>query len=310
MLKDGMPSSTQKKGLGRGLDALLPGGGNAPDLDGLLRSEPQRELSITQIQPNPNQPRTYFDSDALAELAASIKSTGIVQPILVRPLGNGTFEIVAGERRFRAACSIGMLRVPVVVKPYSDEEALTVALIENLLREDLKPLEAAIAYQKLMDTYTWTQDLLAAKIGKSRSAIANSLRLLALPAPVQQALNAGEISEGHARALLGNKEQRMDESFPRRQQELLREAKAGRMTVRQLESEMASPETKGEFRRADRAAKAGSAEVQAVEQLLRNALGMRARLTGNLDKGTVVITYNSQEELTQIVDKITGGDLQ
>lgn len=296
--------------MGRGLDALLPGGGNAPDLDGLLRSEPQRELSITQIQPNPNQPRTYFDSDALAELAASIKSTGIVQPILVRPLGNGTFEIVAGERRFRAACSIGMLRVPVVVKQYSDEDALTVALIENLLREDLKPLEAAIAYQKLMDTYSWTQDLLAAKIGKSRSAIANSLRLLALPAPVQQALDAGEISEGHARALLGNKEQRMDESFPRRQQELLREAKAGRMTVRQLESEMASPETKGEFRRADRAAKAGSAEVQAVEQLLRNALGMRARLTGNLDKGTVVITYNSQEELTQIVDKITGGDLQ
>lgn len=294
--------------MGRGLDALLPGGGNAPDLDGLLRSEPQRELSITQIQPNPNQPRTYFDSNALAELAASIKSTGIVQPILVRPLGNGTFEIVAGERRFRAACSIGMLRVPVVVKSYSDEDALTVALIENLLREDLKPLEAAVAYQKLMDTYTWTQDILAAKIGKSRSAIANSLRLLALPAPVQQALDAGEISEGHARALLGNKEQRLDESFPRRQQELLREAKAGRMTVRQLESEMASTETKGEFRRADRIAKGGSTEVQAVEQLLRGALGMRARLTGNLDKGTVVITYNSQEELTQIVDKITGGE--
>lgn len=294
--------------MGRGLDALLPGGGNAPDLDGLLRSEPHRELSITQIQPNPNQPRTYFDSDALAELAASIKSTGIVQPILVRPVGNGTFEIVAGERRFRAACSIGMLRVPVVVKAYSDEDALAVALIENLLREDLKPLEAAVAYQKLMDTYTWTQDTLAAKIGKSRSAIANSLRLLALPAPVQQALDSGEISEGHARALLGNKEQRLDESFPRRQQELLREAKAGRMTVRQLESEMASTETRGEIRRADRIATRGSTEVQAVEQLLRGALGMRARLTGNLDKGTVVITYNSQEELTQIVDKITGGE--
>ncbi|MFM7189044.1 MAG: ParB/RepB/Spo0J family partition protein [Armatimonadota bacterium] len=305
-----MPSSTQKKGLGRGLDALLPGGGNAPDLDGLLRSEPQRELSITQIQPNPNQPRTYFDSDALAELAASIKSTGIVQPILVRPLGNGTFEIVAGERRFRAACSIGMLRVPVVVKTYSDEDALTVALIENLLREDLKPLEAAVAYQKLMDTYTWTQDTLGTKIGKSRSAIANSLRLLALPAPVQQALDSGEISEGHARALLGSKEQRLDESFPKRQQELLREAKAGRLTVRQLESEMASTETRGEIRRADRIAKRGSTEVQAVEQLLRNALGMRARLTGNLEKGTVVISYSSQEELTQIVDKITGGEGQ
>jgi len=296
--------------LGRGLDALLPGGGNAPDLDGLLRSEPQRELSITQIQPNPNQPRTYFDSDALAELAASIKSTGIVQPILVRPLGNGTFEIVAGERRFRAACSIGMLRVPVVVKTYSDEDALTVALIENLLREDLKPLEAAVAYQKLMDTYTWTQDTLGTKIGKSRSAIANSLRLLALPAPVQQALDSGEISEGHARALLGNKEQRLDESFPKRQQELLREAKAGRLTVRQLESEMASTETRGEIRRADRIAKRGSTEVQAVEQLLRSALGMRARLTGNLDKGTVVISYSSQEELTQIVDKITRGEGQ
>lgn len=296
--------------MGRGLDALLPGGGNAPDLDGLLRSEPQRELSITQIQPNPNQPRTYFDSDALAELAASIKSTGIVQPILVRPLGNGTFEIVAGERRFRAACSIGMLRVPVVVKTYSDEDALTVALIENLLREDLKPLEAAVAYQKLMDTYTWTQDTLGTKIGKSRSAIANSLRLLALPAPVQQALDSGEISEGHARALLGSKEQRLDESFPKRQQELLREAKAGRLTVRQLESEMASTETRGEIRRADRIAKRGSTEVQAVEQLLRNALGMRARLTGNLEKGTVVISYSSQEELTQIVDKITGGEGQ
>jgi ParB family chromosome partitioning protein len=200
-----------------------------------------------------------------------------------------------------------MLRVPVVIKTYSDEEALTVALIENLLREDLKPLEAAVAYQKLMDTYTWTQDTLASKIGKSRSAIANSLRLLGLPTPVQQALDAGEISEGHARALLGNKEQRTDDGFTRRQQELLREAKAGRMTVRQLESEMVSRETKGEFKRADRIAKRGSTEVQAVEQLLRNALGMRARLTGNLDKGTVVITYNSQEELTQIVDKIAGG---
>lgn len=273
-----------------------------------MRSEPQRELSITQIQPNPNQPRTFFDSDALAELAASIKSTGIVQPILVRPLGNGTFEIVAGERRFRAACSIGMLRVPVVVKPYSDEEALTVALIENLLREDLKPLEAAVAYQKLMDTYTWTQDTLASKIGKSRSAIANSLRLLGLPTPIQQALDAGEISEGHARALLGSKEQRSDEGFARRQQELLREAKAGRMTVRQLESEMISRETRGELRRADRNATRGSSEVQAVEQLLRNALGMRARLTGNLDKGTVVISYSSQEELTAIVDKIAGGE--
>ncbi len=273
-----------------------------------MRSEPQRELSITQIQPNPTQPRTFFDSDALAELAASIKSTGIVQPILVRPLGNGTFEIVAGERRFRAACSIGMLRVPVVVKPYSDEEALTVALIENLLREDLKPLEAAVAYQKLMDTYTWTQDTLASKIGKSRSAIANSLRLLGLPTPIQQALDAGEISEGHARALLGSKEQRSDEGFARRQQELLREAKAGRMTVRQLESEMISRETRGELRRADRNATRGSSEVQAVEQLLRNALGMRARLTGNLDKGTVVISYSSQEELTAIVDKIAGGE--
>lgn len=275
-----------------------------------MRSEPQRELSITQIQPNPNQPRTYFDSDALAELAASIKSTGIVQPILVRPLGNGTFEIVAGERRFRAACSIGMLRVPVVIKAYSDEDALTVALIENLLREDLKPLEAAVAYQKMMDTNTWTQDTLATKIGKSRSAIANSLRLLALPAHVRQALDSGEISEGHARALLGNKEQRLDEGFPRRQQELLREAKAGRLTVRQLESEMASTETRGEIRRANRIAKRGSTEVQAVEQLLRSALGMRARLTGNLDKGTVVISYSSQEELTQIVDKITGGEGQ
>lgn len=288
--------------MGRGLDALLPGGGNAPDLDGLLRTEPQRELSITQIQPNPNQPRTFFDQSALDELAESIRTSGIVQPILVRPLSSTTYEIVAGERRFRAACAIGLLRVPVVIKPYNDQDALAIALIENLLREDLRPLEAATAYKSLMLQYGWTQETLSARIGKSRPAIANTLRLLTLPENVYNALESGQITEGHARALLGNKSSRDDENFRQKQTELLRRAQNGQITVRTLEHEMMDQEAK---QRNVRAANHASDEIRTIEGLIRGAIGTRVRINGNLTKGTIVISYGSQDELTQLVDMMT-----
>lgn len=288
--------------MGRGLDALLPGGGNAPDLDGLLRTEPQRELSISQIQPNPNQPRTFFDQSALDELAESIRSSGIVQPILVRPLSSTTYEIVAGERRFRAACAIGLLRVPVVIKQYNDQDALAIALIENLLREDLRPLEAATAYKSLMLQYGWTQETLSARIGKSRPAIANTLRLLTLPESVYKALESGQITEGHARALLGNKSRRDDEHFRQKQNELLRRAQNGQITVRTLEHEMMDEEVK---QRTVRAASHASDEIRTIEGLIRGAIGTRVRINGNLTKGTIVISYGSEEELTQLVDMMT-----
>ena len=192
---------SHNKGLGRGLDALL---GDMPAAKKPSREAgPKRELPIEFLAPNAHQPRRFFDKAAIAELAASIKSRGLLQPILVRPAGDERYEIVAGERRWRAAQKAKLHHVPVIILELTDEETAEIALIENVQRVDLNPIEEAAAYQRLSEAYRRTQEDIAKAVGKSRSHVANIMRLLSLPQKARDALGAGEITMGHARALLG-----------------------------------------------------------------------------------------------------------
>ena len=184
-----------KRALGRGLGALLP----PTETEDAARL---RDLPVESLVPNPQQPRKSFDPRALEELATSIRASGVLQPLVVRPRGS-QFEILVGERRWRAAQQAGLIRVPAIVREASDAEALELGLVENLLREDLNPVEAAQAYQRLLAEFGWTQEELAQRLGKDRSSIANALRLLRLPEPIQEDLRTGRLTMGHARALLG-----------------------------------------------------------------------------------------------------------
>jgi ParB family chromosome partitioning protein len=188
------------KGLGRGLDALL--GGDEPAVVVPAAPDRQSELRTDQLQPGKYQPRTHMDDTALKELAASIKAQGIMQPILVRPVAGGCFEIIAGERRWRAARIAGLETVPVLVREVADNAALAMALIENIQREDLNPLEQAVGIQRLVNEFGATHDQAADMVGRSRSAVTNLLRLLGLAAPVRELLQQGKLDMGHARALL------------------------------------------------------------------------------------------------------------
>ena len=189
-------ASGTKRGIGRGLSAILPEA--ADDGAGELR-----ELPVGLIKPNPDQPRTQFDTEALAALAASIESTGVVQPLLVRPLPDGSYELVAGERRWRAAQQAGLEKVPAVVRDQAQAERLQAALIENMVREDLNPIEEARACAALVEELGLTKEELARRVGRSRPAVSNLIRLLELPDETMEMLEAGELSEGHGRALLG-----------------------------------------------------------------------------------------------------------
>lgn len=186
----------KKGGLGRGLDALL--------VDNSIESTGSSavKMKLSEIEPNKKQPRKSFNEEALAELAASIEKHGVIQPLLVRPLPDGSYQLVAGERRWRASRMAGLTEVPVVIRELSDEDAMALAMIENLQREDLNPIEEAEGYRQLMDAFGLTQEEAAARVGKSRSAVANLMRLLNLPADVRRMVSDGKISAGHARALL------------------------------------------------------------------------------------------------------------
>ena len=184
----------KKGGLGKGLDALFVENDTGDTSSVTLR--------ISEIEPNREQPRKYFDEEALTELADSIRQHGVIQPLLVRPMENGTYQLVAGERRWRASRMAGLTEVPVVIKDLSEIEAMELALIENLQRQDLNPIEEAVGFQQLMERYSMTQEQVASRVGKSRPAVANALRLLNLPEQVVAMVQSGEVSPGHARALL------------------------------------------------------------------------------------------------------------
>jgi ParB family chromosome partitioning protein len=274
-----------KRGLGRGLGALLA---STP-----TEGESLIEVALDEIKPNPNQPRKLFEPEGLDELAASIRTSGVLQPVIARKTAQG-YELIAGERRWRAARQAGLDRIPVIVREATDAESLELALVENLLREDLNPIEEAEAYQKLLAQFNWTQEDLSQKIGKDRSSIANNLRLLRLPDAIQEDLKAGRLSMGHARALLAL-------TLPSEQLKLRDEILAHSWSVRATEEGV-------NLRRVVRSPRRRrSVELEALEVTLQRALMTKVRITGNDRRGKIEITYATSDELERITGAMTSG---
>jgi ParB family chromosome partitioning protein len=284
--------STQKKGLGRGLSALIP----SAQETGVERRA-THEVAVDRISPSPFQPRRTFDAAKIEELAASIRNQGIIQPLVVRPKGDG-FELIAGERRWRAAMKAGLSRVPVVVRDASDHEALQLALVENLQREDLNPIEEASGYRRLQEEFHWSQEEMAERVGKSRPAIANSLRLLSLPAEVQQEVAAGNLPAGQARALLGLHTDALIVCA-------CRDVIARGLSTRETEK-MVRLLLMGRKRR--RGVPLIDPDLKSIVENLQRALGTRVRLIpkARSTKGKIEIEYYAMADLERIIQTITG----
>jgi ParB family chromosome partitioning protein len=277
------------KGLGRGLDALL--GGNE-DATVASPASGLRTLPIDALQPGKYQPRTRMDQTSLAELAESIKAQGIMQPILTRPIGGDRYEIVAGERRWRAARIAGLTTVPALIKDIPDEQALAASLIENIQREDLNPLEEAVGIQRLVQEFSLTHQAVAERLGRSRAAITNLLRLLDLAPPVRELLADGAIDMGHARALL---------ALPvARQIDLAREAALKQLSVREVEARVAAALRSPHARRprADR-------DVARLEEEWSDKLGTTVQIKARGKRGgKLVIAYRTLDELDQFLQRL------
>ena len=289
------------KRLGRGLEALLgPVSREQAEASGGLK-----ELAVSSIRPNPFQPRTRLDEPALAELTASIEASGLLQPVVVRPR-NGTYELIAGERRWRAVQRLGWRTVPAVVKEADDQTLLTLALIENLQRHDLSAIDEALGYQRLMDEFKMPQAEVARMVGRSRPAIANLLRLLRLPADVRALVHEGKLSEGHGRALLT-----LDD--PAAASRLARETVEQGLSVRDVESRVrgdvpAAAPVKGGLRlRKPHEPHAATADARRVEDALRKRLGTDVRVTAKRrGRGLVSISYYSNDDLARLLELILG----
>ena len=283
----------KQRGLGRGLGALLA---STPDEISAVPGEHESllEIPIAEIHVNPNQPRKLFDSNALQELSASIKASGVIQPVVVRRL-NGSYQLIAGERRWRAARQAGLERIPAVVRDATDAESLEMALVENLLREDLNPMEEAEAYQKLLAQFGWTQDELAQRIGRDRSSIANALRLLRLPELLQADLRGGRLTMGHALALLSL-------TSEADQLRLREEILAHSWSVRATEQSARAVEAASGTPRRPKAVRRRSAELVAVEDALQRALMTRVRVTGTERAGIIQVAYANAEELERLAE--------
>jgi ParB family chromosome partitioning protein len=277
-----------KKGsrLGRGLDALIPQTKKQP----VPGEVSPTSAPIEEVHPNRTQPRQRFEDGPLDELARSIQELGVLEPILVRKRKEGGFEIIAGERRWRASQRAGLLEVPIVVRELSSTHAFEAAIVENLQREDLNAIETARAFQRLIDEHGHSQDTVAQKIGKDRSTVANALRLLKLPESVLALIESGELSEGHGRALLMA-------ATPALREKLAREAVAKQWSVRETERRAREAGTKPE-------SKPKSANLKDLEIRLSKSLGSRVTLNDNEGKGSVSIAYTSLDELDRIVAKI------
>lgn len=284
-------TETKARRLGRGLDGLLPA---APVKSGSSGAQ-GFVAAIEDVHPNRAQPRTRFDEAALAELAASIAELGVLEPILVRKRAKGGFEIVAGERRWRAAQRAGLKEVPVFVRELSTEEAFEAALVENLQREDLNPLETARAFHRLVEEHGHSQETVAKRVGKDRSTVANALRLLKLPAPVLGMLEDGRLSEGHGRALLGAPDAA---SIKLLAQEAVKKGWSVRETERQVRAAArGASATKAE-------PKSKSVNVKDLESRLSKALGARVAVDDKKGKGKLVVRYSSYDELDRILAQI------
>jgi ParB family chromosome partitioning protein len=280
----------RRRGLGKGLEALIP-----------VAEEPKggvNQVPISTISPNPMQPRTTLDPEALEELAASIREHGVIQPLIVTQQGPEQYRIIAGERRWQAARMAGLATVPVIVKEATPQQFLELALVENIQRADLNPLEEAAAFRQLVEEFELTQEQVAERVGKSRVAVTNTMRLLRLPVEVQQALADGVIREGHARALLAL-------SAPEAQVAALKTVVKKSLNVRQTEELvrrlLAEPPPK-------KVLDPVSPEIQALEEEFRDTLGTKVNLYRNRKgKGRLVIHFYSEEELQAIYDVIIGG---
>lgn len=293
----------RRSGLGKGLGSLIPTTERLQDAEGQLR-----ELPLSEIVANTYQPRDHFDEEALVSLSASIRSVGVLQPILVRAIDEHSYELIAGERRWRAARRAGLQTIPAIVRPVEDESSLEQALVENLHREDLSALEEAAAYQRLMEEFSMTQEQVATRVGKSRSSVANTLRLLQLPAGIQRLLREGQLSAGHARALLGTPDRAFQES-------LARTIVTEKLSVREVEERVrehsgavapATPATgTGTGERPSTSVKA-AADLEA-ESLLADHLDTRVTVTSGRSKGRIVIEYSNFDDLARVVTAIVDG---
>lgn len=282
---------TMKKGLGKGLDALLGDFTAAP-------AEGVKQVDVHDIDTNLEQPRKAFDEEKLRELAASISVHGVVQPILVRP--NGTrFTIVAGERRFRAARMAGLERVPVVVRDMQDAEVLEVALVENLQREDLNPIEEAAGIRFLMQQHDLTQEEVSSRLGKSRPAIANALRLLNLPGSVQDLLREGKLLPGHARALVTIKEEGAQEALA---QKIASEGLSAREAEVRAKALIAGSAEEPVSRAAQKEKQNPDADLAEAEARLREKLATKVTIFGSQRSGKIIIEYFSKDDLNGLYD--------
>jgi ParB family transcriptional regulator, chromosome partitioning protein len=287
--------SLQKTGLGKGLSALIP---VAPpqSLQNTSSDDPKMQVDIDKISPSPFQPRRAFDEIKLQELAVSIRNQGIIQPLVVRPKGE-RFELIAGERRWRAAMKAGLSTVPVVVRQASDRDALQLALIENLQREDLNPIEEAVGYRRLQDEFTWSQEEVAEKVGKSRPAVTNALRLLSLPSEVQQEVASGNLPAGQARALLGLQSEAVIITA-------YREVIARALSTRETEKLVRNLKL---GRRRRRESAAVDPDLRSLVEELQRALGTKIRVLpkARSNKGKIEIEYYSLPDLERIIGTIT-----
>lgn len=277
-----------KGGLGSGLDSLFSD--NSSDI------QVKSTLRISEIEPNRDQPRKYFSEEAITALADSIREHGMLQPILVRPISSGGYQIVAGERRWRAARMLGLDEVPVNIKEISDIETMQIAIIENLQRENLNPVEEANGFCELIEKYGMTQDQVAKMVGKSRSAVANSIRLLALPERVLKMLENGDLSVGHAKALLGFEDEEMLLAIANR-------ACEGGMTVRQVEklAQKSTEETAEIDRNSD---KKIDNYFKEMEISLNERLGRKVKVDFGKNKGALILEFYDKEDLAAIADKL------
>jgi ParB family chromosome partitioning protein len=266
------------RGLGRGLAAILPGGESLEDL---------QLIDIDAIEPNPYQPRKKFSEQELRELAESIKANGLLQPIIVRQISEDKYQIVAGERRWRACRIAGLRKIPAIVKDLEDSEMLQLALIENLQREDLNPVEEALAYKQLIEKFGFTQSEIAQIVGKDRATVTNTLRLLSLSEKVLEMLRDGKISEGHARVLL-----RIDD--PRRQEEMAMKIINEGLSVRQLENIIAPKERKGEE----------NLWTRELAEKLFNNVGLKAEIKATKRRVKLILDFKNKEEFEEFLRKL------
>lgn len=290
-----------KKGLGKGLGSLFDDNNIIDDI--ITQEAPNNKeittVSISSIEPNKKQPRRQFDKEKIDALANSIKENGLIQPIIVTPSKNGMYKIVAGERRWRASKKAGIKEIPAVIREYSDEKIAEIALVENLQREDLNPIEEALGYKTLLEEFNLTQELVSKRIGKSRSAIANSMRLLSLEDQIQKLLISGEISSGHARAILSVDDNELRLALSKRIIEDSLNVRQAESLAKQLQKKKppSKPSKKSAY----------DIELENIQNTLSSNLGTKVKISHTDKKGKIEIEYYGNDDLERILKLINGG---